>query len=311
MSGRDERRDAAELEDLRARVDCRLVLERAGWELDARESTRGAAKYRAGAGRIVIVTHEGRGWFDPLNDKRGDVLALAQHVWGGTLGHARKALRPLAGLSPTLSPMHRETEVPEIDAEAAWRAARELRKGSQGWTYLVETRGLPEATIERALKVSELREGICGTVWAMHQGVSGRITGWEMRGPKYKGFSKGGRKALFWLGHPAVADRVTVTESAIDSLSLASLEGWPEGTVYVSTGGGYRPETGDALGSILPRGSVLVAATDRGVGGNILAHRLRELASGHAVDFTRLVPTAKDWNAQLTGGDATNLEGKG
>ena len=50
-----------ELTELRARVDCRTVLERAGWTLDEQESTRGAAKYRHGAGRIVIVTHEGRG----------------------------------------------------------------------------------------------------------------------------------------------------------------------------------------------------------------------------------------------------------
>ena len=82
-----------ELTDLRARVDCRAVLERAGWTLDEQESTRGAAKYRHGAGRIVIVTHEGRGWFDPVNGGKGDMLALAQLVWGGTLGHARKSLR--------------------------------------------------------------------------------------------------------------------------------------------------------------------------------------------------------------------------
>jgi hypothetical protein len=74
-----------ELTELRARVDCRAVLERAGWTLDQQESTRGAAKYRHGAGRIVIVTHEGRGWFDPVNGSKGDVLALAQLVWGGTL----------------------------------------------------------------------------------------------------------------------------------------------------------------------------------------------------------------------------------
>ncbi len=66
-----------ELTELRARVDCRVVLERAGWTLDKQESTRGASKYRHGAGRIVIVTHEGRGWFDPVNGGKGDVLALA------------------------------------------------------------------------------------------------------------------------------------------------------------------------------------------------------------------------------------------
>ena len=41
-----ERLARDELDELRARVDCRTVLEAAGWELDGRSSTRNAAKYR-------------------------------------------------------------------------------------------------------------------------------------------------------------------------------------------------------------------------------------------------------------------------
>ncbi len=293
--------DADELVDLRARVDCRAVLEAAGWELDARDSTRRAAKYRQGAGRIVIVTHEGRGWFDPLNDRRGDVLALAQHVWGGTLGHARKALRPLAGIAPKLLPMRQGGDVVLIDGDKLWSQAMRLRPGSPGWTYLTGRRRLPAESITRALQVEALREGVYGTVWAMHQGATGTVTGWEMRGPHYKGFSKGGTKTLFWLGHPPVADRLAVTESAIDALSLASLEEWPDGTLYASTGGGYGPETDEALRVLLPRHGELVAATDQGTGGELLAGRLHELAIECGARFARLRPKAKDWNEQLAG----------
>ncbi len=293
IDGRDE------LAELRQRVDCRTVLERAGWELDARESTRRAAKYRQGAGRIVIVTHESKGWFAPLEDRRGDVIALAQHLWGGNLGHARKALRPLAGIAPTLLPMRQSAEVVPIDGEAGWRQASPPRPGSQAWNYLTGERGLPASTLEKALQAGALREGICGTVWAQHQAVSGQITGWEMRGPQYKGFSKGGTKTLFWLGHPAVADRLAVTESAIDALSLAALEDWQEGTLYVSTGGGYGPETEAALRGLLPSGAELVAATDQGAGGELLAARLDELTQACGARFSRLRPAAKDWNDQL------------
>ena len=291
--------DADELVDLRARVDCRAVLEAAGWRLDAQESTRRAAKYRLGAGQIVIVTHDGRGWFDPLNDRRGDVLALAQHVWGGNLGHARKALRPLAGIEPKLLPMRQGSDVVLIDGDKLWRQATRLQPGSLGWTYLTRARFLPVESITRALQVEALREGIYGTVWAMHQGAAGTVTGWEMRGPGYKGFAKGGTKTLFWLGHPPVADRLAVTESAIDALSLASLEGWREGTLYASTGGGYGPETGEALRALLPRHGELVAATDQGTGGELLAGRLHELATKCDAGFARLLPEAKDWNDQL------------
>ncbi|MDD1453323.1 hypothetical protein NHF48_024010 [Sphingomonas sp. H160509] len=100
-----------ELDELRAKVDCRTVLERDGWKLDAPESTTHAVKFRNGPAQIIIVTHEGRGWFDPINDQRGDVLALAQRLTGGNFGHARRALRPLAGIAPTLTP-HLSRSVP-------------------------------------------------------------------------------------------------------------------------------------------------------------------------------------------------------
>ena len=36
--------------------------------IDVAESTRKAVKYRRGEGEIVIVVHDGRGWFDPLSE---------------------------------------------------------------------------------------------------------------------------------------------------------------------------------------------------------------------------------------------------
>jgi hypothetical protein len=290
-----------ELDELRARVDCRTVLEHAGWAFDQAESTNNAAKFRNGA-NIVIVTHEGRGWFDPLNDARGDVIALAQHVWGGTIGHARKALRPIAGITPTLTPAFRQKAPPEpLDAPRAWAKAHKMAIGSQGWHYLTEKRHLPSETIARAIGTDLLREGIYGTVWFLHRRSDGGACGWEMRGPKYKGFAKGGDKALFWIGEAESALRIVVTESAIDALSLATLEGWTVGTVYLSTGGGFGPLTADTLRALIPQRARLVAATDRGRGGELLADRLHELATEADVGFGRLRPDAKDWNVQLGG----------
>lgn len=291
--------DGNELAELRQRVDCRVVLDRAGWELDARESSRLAAKYRQGAARIVIVTHEGKGWFDPLEDKRGDVIALAQHVWGGSLGYARKNLRPLAGIVPQLLPSHRDTERVRFDSQAAWAIATPFTPNSPAWEYLAGERRLPVPTIERAIEAGALRQGVYGTLWAAHQTAVGRISGWEMRGPQYKGFSKGGTKALFVLGQLPVVERLVVTESVIDAMSLATLEGWRSGTVYTSTGGGYGSETATALRELLSSSARLVAATDLGVGGDRLAVRLKVLATAVGNQCSRLIPKAKDWNEQL------------
>ena len=155
----------AELERLRQSVDCRLILERAGWQLDAKESTRLAAKYRSGPGRIVIVTHDGGGWFDPLGESRGDAIALAQFVWGGNLGHARKALRPLAGLSPEQMSTARQSEgkPSSLDARGEWARKSIVRKGSPAWRYLTDARQIPVAIVSRAAELGLLREGYNAT----------------------------------------------------------------------------------------------------------------------------------------------------
>ena len=81
MRGRD-----AELERIRTGVSCAAVLEQLqpGWVLDQRESTRRCLKYRRGQGRILIVNHEGRGWWDPLSTAKGDVFNLVRHLDPGS-----------------------------------------------------------------------------------------------------------------------------------------------------------------------------------------------------------------------------------
>ena len=58
-----------DIEQLKASVSCALVLERLqpDWRLDAAESTRRNLKFRRGPGKILIVNHDGRGWWDPLS----------------------------------------------------------------------------------------------------------------------------------------------------------------------------------------------------------------------------------------------------
>ena len=50
------------IDELRGKVLCVSLLEKAGWKVDLKESTRKAVKYRRGEGQIVIVIHDGRGW---------------------------------------------------------------------------------------------------------------------------------------------------------------------------------------------------------------------------------------------------------
>ena len=71
-----------EIEDLRDKVHCAVVLERTPppWTLDRKESTKLSLKYRRGKGEILIVSHGGKGWWDPTSDAKGDVFGLVQRL---------------------------------------------------------------------------------------------------------------------------------------------------------------------------------------------------------------------------------------
>lgn len=293
--------DDAELNELRDRVNCCTVLETAGWRLDDAESSQQCPKYRDDGAGIIIVRHGGRGWFEPNAGVKGDVIALAKYLWDLNLGRVRVRLRPLAGIEPRAVPLARSKprDAP-LDVEAEWARGRAMLPGGQGWEYLAAVRGLPGETIRRAARTGRLREGIYGTVWALHADAEGRPLGWEMRGPGFQGYLRGGRKGLFQVG-AELPRRLAVTEAFIDALSLATLEGWRADTGYASTGGGWTPEAEALIGRQLARGGELVAAVDRGCGGDLMATRLSKIADalGAGQSFTRLEPVAKDWNEEL------------
>ena len=74
-----------EIEELRAKVHCAVVLERTPppWKLDRKQSTKLSLEYRRGKGEILIVSHAGRGWWDPTSDAKGDVFRLVRRLEPG------------------------------------------------------------------------------------------------------------------------------------------------------------------------------------------------------------------------------------
>ncbi len=299
------------LEELRDRVRCAAVLERAGFAIDVKESTRKAMKYRHGA-EIVIVIHEGRGWFDPLSDAKGDVFGLAEHLDGVSFVEALNRVTDLVGVvardpvwsRPAGKPAH-STSVPE-----RWAIRRRPWQGSMTWRYLRTERCLPTTIIREAIQSGVLREGPYSSMWAAHVNDDGVVTGWEERGPDWRGFSAGGSKILFRFGS-SDAKRLCVTEAAIDAMSLAALEGLRQGSLYLSTGGGWAPATESAMRQLAARpGAVLVAATDANSQGETFAGRLRAIADEVGCDWLRLKPPAEDWNDALKAREEEKKEKK-
>ena len=142
-----------EIEWLKASVSCAALLERLPpvWRLDRAESTRRSLKYRRGEGEIVIVNHDGRGWWDPLSDRKGDIFTLVQHLEPG-LNFARGAPRAArlrgdrAGVSGG-APRAADAGAAASPIAERWERRQPLSRGSPAWRYLTEQRGLPESIL--------------------------------------------------------------------------------------------------------------------------------------------------------------------
>ncbi|SFJ59553.1 Toprim-like [Bradyrhizobium sp. Gha] len=275
------------------------MLEKDGWKVDVKESTRRAIKYRRDSS-IVIVIHQGRGWFDPLSPAKGDVFSLAEHLGADGFVQAFDRVADVVGFVPC-APAWRRAARPKALASVAerWKRRFRPRPGSPSWRYLTAERGVPSDIVNQAVASDRLREGPQGSMWAAHSDSAGALTGWEERGPSWRGFATDGGKELFRFGS-AAAERICITEAAIDAMSLAAIEVLRPDTLYVSTGGGWSPATDVAVRRLANRANAwLVAATDNNRQGDIYADRVRAIAAEASARYARLRPCAGDWNEDL------------
>lgn len=289
-----------DVEELKERVPCAAVLEKAGFAVDLKESTRRAVKHRRG-NDIVIVIHDGKGWFDPLSEAKGDVYALVAHLERVGFVECLERVADLVRFVPTEPVWTRPAR--ENDAGLAvtgrWRRRKKPWPGSLTWRYLSDERALSDAAIRAAMRNDRLREGPRGSMWAAHTDDAGLVTGWEERGPEWRGFATGGAKVLFRLG-PVDASRFCITEAAIDAMSLAVIEDMRRDSLFLSTGGGWSPTTEAAIRALVARdNAVLVAATDNNAQGDAYAERLRAITTEASCGYERLRPTGEDWNDDL------------
>lgn len=289
-----------DIEELRAKVSCAALLEKDGWKVDLKESTRRAIKYRRTDGAIIIVIHDGKGWFDPLSEAKGDVFSLVSHLDGVGFSEACDRVGNLVGFVPTEPAWQRPSRsAPPASVPKRWTGRTIPRSGSPTWRYLAEERALPAHIIQMAIEQDRLRDGPRGSMWAAHTNDAGNVIGWEERGPDWRGFAAAGAKELFRFG-ASTSPRICVTEAAIDAMSLAGIEGARSDTLYVSTGGGWAPATEVAIrGFSAQPNVVLVAATDNNLQGDHYGERIRAIAQEAGCRFDRLRPHAEDWNEQL------------
>ena len=301
-----------EIEELRNKVHCAVVLERTPppWKLDRKESTKLSLKYRRGKGEILIVSHGGKGWWDPTSDAKGDVFGLVQRLEpGANFGHVRKRLREFAGLKPSFPIAERAGRRKASDRSVAerWADRKAVWPDSPTWRYLARKRFLPSAIIEAASAAGVLREGPAGSAWFAHFIGAGSVAHVDIRGPTYKGSLTGGAKSLFCYACKQCAspsahshrgrDRRSERRRHRESSRRYALRGKRRGH---GTGHDRGARSAGRTHSNAPRRSVL-QRHGRERAGDRFAERHRSLAEKFSVPFARLRPPIEggDWNDVL------------
>ncbi len=259
---------------------------------------------------MVIVNHDGRGWWDPQGPAKGDVFDLVQFLDPSlNFGQVRRALRPFVGLCPTFPEALSKRSTPQTERPLPerWASRPRIRPGSRAWDYLSGTRALPRAVLMAASEGDAARDGAYGSAWFAHRDGTGQVCHLEVRGPDFKGSLRGGTKTLFRLAGGPSLTRLAILEAPIDAMSLAALENIRRDTLYVATGGGIGPSTVDALQGVLSSlqtaGSVVVSAADANTAGDRFATQHEAMAIQAGVPFERLRPSiGTDWNDVLRQG---------
>ena len=183
------RAEDAELERFRREVNCAALLERLPppWRLDRTGSTSRALKYRRGAGEILIVNHDGCGWWDPRSAAKGDIFDLVQFLDPRlNFGQVRQILGRFVGHRPDLPgcpAVRAKRRAPDRPLQERWTSRPRLRRGSQVWRYLTEERRLPASVLAAADGADALREGRTAAPGLRTATKPASATHIEIRGP--------------------------------------------------------------------------------------------------------------------------------
>lgn len=284
-----QRRDNewGELEDMK-RVDIGIIASAGGWSDVSRthpdSADSGGACYRIfqqGHDTIKASLVDGKWlWTSNKRGESGSVIDLWLNDNPGTsLGQARAAFREILGTVPIPYPVAKSARMPEVrdhtQARQRWDEAPQI---SLGYSY-AQARGISRETLMRF--PDQVRAGAFGGIYFAHRNPdTGDIQGFEQRWEKdgrknVARFAKGGLMTVNVLGDPETATRMIVVEGGLDALALAELEKRQD-TMYVSTGGGFGPQTEAALVR-LADGKVVLSGFDNDQAGENLDKKLRAI----------------------------------
>ena len=276
-----------------------------GYQIDKRKSCASYAVMRKGEEKLVITraTDGHYVYTDAHNDRDcGSIIDYIQHRRSLNIGQVRKELRPWIGTDRQPAIENYQAKIKKSPADyvriaTSWSNAGEVKN----FAYL-ESRGIEQSTVKAYS--DRIKQSSNGTLMFSHLDPHSPISGYEFKGQDYTGFSAGGRKGLFIAGRSEFKNikRLVITETALDALSYAQIDGCKKEVAYISTGGNPSDKQITQLEGLLSHyGFAVVLAQDNDKGGHEQAEKLRSrLQNLCPSEITRHVPLeAKDWNQEL------------
>ena len=322
MPTRDEELEAFKHIDLP-----RFLIEACGFEIDPKSSSKNspALKHADGSKLIVGMGHDLHYVFFDTHDtgNNGTILDLVMHREGKNLGQVRQVLRPWINCTTPLPSQPASSYVgrllPVEKDHLAIRARLQSMQTVPGHhPYLTGERAIPPEILGHPRFEGCIFSDEHGNAVFPHEDEDG-ITGYEIRGPQFKGFAKNGTKGLWASGKNGGDTSLCIAESAISALSYAALHG-VEKTRFVSISGQMNQKTQPPLLALaiqaLPPGGSVIEALDNDQGGDRIASGLEGIWSGiqrPTIAFRRHSPqtAGQDWNNALRASVAKTEPGVG
>lgn len=300
-----------EIEDFKSKIDlCGFVGSWAGFILDVKKSGKTSAVLGHTNGDKLIIARKSNGHYIYFNVRdardRGTIIDFVQQRERLTLGAVRKLLRPYVGRTlqmPSAQTQSGTTLQPSqfdvASVHARWLAASPLPPINK---YLEQDRQLLRSVLDHPKFADRIRTDVRCNALFPHFNNDG-LCGFESKNRGWTSFSPGGVKGL-WSSIAAPDDlEILIFETAIDALSLASIEG-TNGMRFVSTAGHPSPMQNELLLDVaqtLGSGGKIVIAVDNDEGGDRMLQNLRHLLAQLPIAIEERRPPArgKDWNDVL------------
>jgi len=268
-----------------------------GYSIDKTKSSKASVVMVGNGSKIIITTSEKdrHGIFFDVNDTKinGSIIDFVQHQTGQNIGEVRKTLRAFGGFG---EPQEYKKPAPIPASFAAVQHAFARTKVISQHKYL-GARGISDETQSDRRFRGMLRKDPRGNVVFPHYNRDMILTGYELKNQGFTGFSKGGRKAMWFSNNITKASKVYVVESGIDALSLAQFIP-DKNAAYLSVGGAMSPKQKEEL-KVWLKGKDVVIATDNDVAGKKLGVEIAKAAHETARSMKVEQPYFNDWNEDL------------